>query len=738
MASIKQWKIRRKMRVGSERMEVQSKWYLWLLILPALCLIWGSNSYLRPELVEKVERLIYDHHLVQLEAPQVSPEIVLVMAGEDSLARLGRWPWPRSVHAGLLENLDLAHTVALDILFPESGQPDEDLALVYAAKRVKNLVLAMHLVSPMTDGEPNVVLPFSMLNRVAKSIGYTNMDTDTDGLVRYCKLYRECNGRKIPSFPLAAAGAIRGQPIPFHITPKGDILNSMDKVNIPADGDGKIWINHGQANAKVYEYWQVLTGDVPRETFKDKVVLIGVSASGIEDYFKIPSRYGGREITGAQLNCNIINSILSGERPHRVPPLFDGLLTMVMVLTGAVLTRMHRPTKNMLALAVLILLCYFVHQHLFVSRNIFTALFLPMCGLLTSFSIFLFFKLKFIHHETAIKTFSISSINGLLHASGEAINTYDDYLLSIWDSVQKDTGIHLLSPQTTWEKVGALDLIEPDASGVDGQDNVILAEDGKGPYRFLAMIPVPSEHPDDAQAFTLLGWKKRLTQSHIQAIVAVVLSTSWYFERLKQANEQKQLLLDTIHAISMAIDAKDPVTGGHSNRVSNLAVKIAAYLNIDKKGCDDIYLGGLIHDIGKIGVPDSILSKKGKLTEVEFDTIRQHPSVGKKIMASVKLPEVTSQAMYQHHERYDGTGYPLGLKGEQINLAGRIIAVADVFDALISDRPYRKALSIEKAIAYMKENAGKAFDAEVIYALIAILANEGVPASDCAPLARAS
>lgn len=738
MGSIQQWKRRRENVYLPERLKVQTKWYLWLLLLPALCLIWGSNSYLRPEMVERVERLVYDRHLAQLDAPRVTPEIVLVMAGEESLARMGRWPWPRSVHAELLDNLDLAHTVVLDILFPEPGRPDEDLALVYAAKRLKNLVLSMHMASPLADGKPNVIAPFPMLNRVPKSLGYTNMDTDTDGLVRYCRPYRSLNGHTIPSLPLAAAATIMGRPVPFHITANGDIIKSMDEVTIPVDADGNLWINHGQSDAKVYKYWQVLNGDISREYFKDKVVIVGVSASGIEDYFKIPSPTGGREITGAQLNCNIINSILSEKRPHRASPLVDGLLTAVMVLVGAALTLLNRPVRNMMALVTLSMAFFFIHQQLFLNRLVFTALSVPMSGLLASFSIFLFLKLKFIHHETVIERFSISSINGLLYAPGENINTYDDYLLSIWDSIQKDTGIRLLSPQTTWEKVGALDLLEPATCAVECHDYVFLAQDGKGPYRYLAMIPVPSTDSEKVPVYTLLGWKKPLSKSHIQAIVAVVLSTAWYFERLKQADDQKQLLLDTIHAISVAIDEKDPVTGGHSNRVSTLAVKIASQLNMDEKVRDDIYLGGLIHDIGKIGVPDSILSKNGKLTDAELEAIRRHPSVGKKIMASVKLPETTLKAMCEHHERYNGTGYPIGLKGEQINPAGRIIAVADVFDALVSDRPYRKALSREKALAYMKKNAGNEFDPDVIHALIEVIANDVVPTSDDVFLANAS
>ncbi len=718
-------------------MKVQTKWSFGWLLLPVLCLVWGSYSYHRPEIVEKIERLGYDHHLVRLDTPRVSPEIVLVMAGETSLANLGRWPWPRSVHAKLLDNLDQAHTVVLDILFPETSRPEEDRALVAAAERMKNLVLAMHIAPTAGEGNHQILMPFPMLNQVPRSLGFTNMETDTDGLVRYCRPYRPFEGRTIPSLPLAAAYAIQGEPPPFNTASQNGVLQNR-AANLPVDDDGKLWINHGNSESTVYEYWQVLNGDVPRKVFRDKIVLVGVSAPGIEDYFKIPTPFGGREISGTQLNCNIIKSLLTGKAPRRVPPLLDGALTILMVLAGAGITAIRRPKWNFIAMALLAGTFLFLHQHLFVSHYIYTALFLPLSGMLTSFSLLLFLKLKAIHHVTEIKTFSISSIIDLPSRLNEETNTFDGYLRSIWNEIQQSTGIHLLSPQTPWNEIIHELPLKAKPDNAPAHDKVILVEDRKGLHRHLAMIPVSSLHPSKEQAYTLLGWHRRVPDPHIQAVVAVVLSTAWYFERLRKTHQQKRLLLDTIHAISAAIDAKDPVTGGHSNRVSILAREIAEQLNLEQHVQDDIYLGALILDIGKIGVPDSILSKDGRLTDAEMDTIRRHPSVGKKIMASVKLPEPVVRAICEHHERYDGSGYPRGLKGEQINLAGRIIAVADVFDALISDRPYREAMPLEDALAYMQASADIEFDGAVVRALCSVMARIGERVPEREPLAMAS
>ena len=692
-----------------------------------MCLFLGSKSYHRPEFAEKLERLVYDSHIKRLEEPKVHPEIVLVMAGEESLARLGRWPWPRSRHAKLLEKLSLAKVVIFDILFPEPDEREDDLALVSSAQKIDKLVLAMHLTQPKGASSPKTIEPFSKFRDASDALGFANMETDYDGLVRYCKPYRIINGRLIPSLPLAAANTILSKTRSNgKKSTNGGESNPLDHHRL-VDANERFWINHGRSEAPVYEYYQVLNGEVPKDVFNDKIVLIGISASGLEDYFKIPTGLGSREISGTQLNCNIIKSLLTEKIPRRVHPLFDGALSMIMVLAGAGLTLINRPIWNFISLFGLVCAVFFLHQYVFVSHLTYTALSLPLSGLMAAFSMFLFIKLKFMHQETEIKTFSITSIIGLPVELEQNPKTYDEYIRFVWDKIEKSTGIQLISPRITWEELKIKSLLNADSHMTTYHEKVIMVEDKAGPVRYLSMIPVSPSSPANEYEYTLLGWQHPISDTYIQAIAAVVLSASWYFQHLKRAEEQKQLLLDTIHAISAAIDAKDPVTGGHSNRVSTIALELADYLNIDQKTKDDIHLGALIHDIGKIGVPDQILLKKGKLTEQEMDTIRMHPTVGKKIMASVKLPEITLQAMHEHHERFDGSGYPQGLKGDQINLAGRILAVADVFDALISKRPYRKAMPEEEALSYMKKKAGVEFDDAVVDALLAILQGPHVP-----------
>jgi len=177
------------------------------------------------------------------------------------------------------------------------------------------------------------------------------------------------------------------------------------------------------------------------------------------------------------------------------------------------------------------------------------------------------------------------------------------------------------------------------------------------------------------------------------------------------------LFLDFIKVLAAAIDAKDPYTRGHSQRVSDLSVSIAQQMAIKSDLTHDLRIGSLLHDIGKIGVPDQVLGKTAQLTNDEFEQIKKHPSIGYQIMYAVNLLHHALPAIIEHHERLDGSGYPLGLKGEQISLMGRIVAVADVFDALTTDRPYRKAMDREAALEYLQLHTEIEYDGQCIAGL---------------------
>lgn len=183
-------------------------------------------------------------------------------------------------------------------------------------------------------------------------------------------------------------------------------------------------------------------------------------------------------------------------------------------------------------------------------------------------------------------------------------------------------------------------------------------------------------------------------------------------------NELYQVLHDpnstVVHSLAAAVDAKDRYTCGHSERVADYALQVADAAGMDDDFRDVIGIAGLLHDLGKIGVPDSILNKAGALSREERDTINQHPSMGGNILQRAPHLDAIIPAILFHHERWDGAGYPNGLVGEQIPLIARIMAIADAFDAMTSDRPYRRAMSVEAALIELRAGAGKQFDPDLV------------------------
>jgi len=188
--------------------------------------------------------------------------------------------------------------------------------------------------------------------------------------------------------------------------------------------------------------------------------------------------------------------------------------------------------------------------------------------------------------------------------------------------------------------------------------------------------------------------------------------------------KMRKMYIETIRALAAAIDAKDPYTKGHSERVTQTSVSLARELNLSEREIENIEYTALLHDIGKIGIDDSILAKKSSLTSQEFDKIKEHTITGAKIIEPVEFLKGSYEAIYHHHERYDGDGYPDGLKEKNIPLSARIIAVADAYDAMGSDRPYRKKLNKDKILKELKDQSGKQFDPEVVKAIISVLNRE--------------
>ena len=266
--------------------------------------------------------------------------------------------------------------------------------------------------------------------------------------------------------------------------------------------------------------------------------------------------------------------------------------------------------------------------------------------------------------------------------------------------------------------------------GYVGLRNCIALSVAKGPHVYgwiLAINKMPSENAVptmESQPSQVKPTPFGTFEAGLLSAAANIMSS--HARNLELFEAQESLLTGIVRAIINAIDAKDAYTCGHSDRVALYAKRIAARLGASAEECERIYMAGLLHDVGKIGVPDSILAKPGALTDEEYSIVKKHPEIGHAILKHLKQLDYVLPGVLHHHEAVNGGGYPAGLVGEAIPLHGRILAVADAYDAMTSDRPYRQGMPSEIAESILRAEAGKTWDSDIVGVFLECLANDEI------------
>ena len=213
--------------------------------------------------------------------------------------------------------------------------------------------------------------------------------------------------------------------------------------------------------------------------------------------------------------------------------------------------------------------------------------------------------------------------------------------------------------------------------------------------------------------------------SSISEIRDLALSFNKAASAVHDARESlERAYVEFVGSLANALDARDPYTAGHSSRVSNLSCATAREMGLTPVELEEIRIGALLHDIGKIGIADAVLQKTGRLTPEEFAIIQEHPEIGRRILEGVQGFAPYLATVELHHENWDGSGYPRGQAGEATPLAARIVHVSDAYDAMTTDRPYRRGMSHETALSILREFAGKHFDPEIVDAFVKLAVRE--------------
>ncbi|WP_286745252.1 response regulator [Pseudoalteromonas sp. UBA2102] len=259
-------------------------------------------------------------------------------------------------------------------------------------------------------------------------------------------------------------------------------------------------------------------------------------------------------------------------------------------------------------------------------------------------------------------------------------------------------------------KLILLDIMMPDMNGFEVCE--ILKSTPALSHIPIIFVTALGDESDEFKGFEL-GAVDYIAKPISPAIVRARVKTHL---SLVQAEQLKQAHVDLVHRLGRAAEYKDTDTGEHIARMSQYSKLLALEFGMGEQQAELLRQAAPMHDVGKIGIPDAILLKPGRLTPDEFDHMKQHAAIGAQILANSSSPllQLAHKLAIEHHEKWDGSGYPNGLKGEQISVEGRIVAIADVFDALTSKRPYKEAWGVEEALEHMQAQAGKHFDPHLI------------------------
>lgn len=242
---------------------------------------------------------------------------------------------------------------------------------------------------------------------------------------------------------------------------------------------------------------------------------------------------------------------------------------------------------------------------------------------------------------------------------------------------------------------------------------------GKDDLRKLSVMIAPLSNKERTLGAVAIVFEQDEDFIRQQTLKLLYILSGFFSLSLENAylfKDLKKSYFDTIRAVANSVEARDAYTRGHSNRVAEISKIIAAEMGWGRRDLEMIDWGGVLHDLGKVGISDTILNKPGKLTDEEFAIMKSHPSIGAQIIGGIAFLEPLLPFISQHHERYDGRGYPAGLKGEEIAIQGRLLAIADTYDAMTSDRPYRKGLAAQIAYEEILKCSGSQFDPVLVRA----------------------
>ncbi len=705
---------------------------------------------------ERLELMTYDWRARAFPA-EARRDIVIVAIDNPSVKAVATWPWPRAIYAELIDRLTQAgaRVIAFDVDFSTERTRHDDVQFARAVSRADRVVLAAFHEHRTLDGGAVVEyanFPYPDLRKAARAVGSINLSLDPDGAIRRAPIEAPMLGGEGWSFALQTARLYLGAlDRPVHRSPDGTLEIGGHRTRLGTGGEFLIRFTGGGGAFPAVSVIDVLHGTVPPATFTDKVVLVGATSLDLQDLRSTP--YPG-PMAGVEIQANAIATVLNGTGLFQLPAgyIISGILTILIwwtvLLAGLNVWRQQEAARRALTIAVAgcITLAAIVAAAIAAFRFEVVIDLVPLvcvgagqvlASMLAGY-VFAERRLEFqrekvevlyrMGEETRTQP-SLSRLADLLFIQVHHLLGVDRLGLDVWNEHDPSARQWHVRPPDKWVTplptaryadyaarvrttglpVAASDLIPRPPSARDGR-----------PIRASLFIPLVAHN---RVIGILHAHRERpipFDRGEAKTLLTLATQAALNIDNGRLLDDVRTLFRRSLDAFSTALDFKDNDTGGHSKRVSLYARELACRMGMTGDDLDIVAQGALLHDVGKIAVPDHILRKPGSLSEEEWTIMRQHPDAGYRMLHTIQIPEPIAAIVRQHHERFDGGGYPSGLRGASIVAGARIFAVVDLYDAMTSDRPYRKAVSIDQVNAEMRRVAGSQLDPDVVQTFFAI------------------
>jgi putative nucleotidyltransferase with HDIG domain len=684
------------------------KKHLNILIISLAVSLIVSGLFLAGTL-ERMELLTIDlrYRVLPGHGPGSELPVTVVALDQNSIKKMGRWPIQREYYITVLKNLyrDGARGVLMDMDFSSIGpDPEQDDDLARYVQQFGTVVLAAQMNERITDDGVllrNVSLPYPALKSAAMAMGSITFGVDLDGVVR----------RMPPSIdfidevyrPLGAVGAAMIEPGPSTAIPTGALIN----MKVLA-----------QPTFTVIPFQKVLQGEFETGVFQDRVVLLGATSADLHDLWLTPLGV----IPGVFIQVAVLDTVLNGSWYQQQGNVSAIIAFVLLSLVSGWFMATRSWKGGALVLASLLAVV--------TGTAVFTAgagQFIQVVPLLLVCLIMYPVQVTARARRVDVvlerergKTEAFLSIAALRMAEEEGQESHFVPLVLCGQLLDLTTLQVFTLGNGSGTPVDVRTVIgdqsqEPDPELLQEvlEKGVCLTLGQKGGGTAI-LVPIGTVRKTLGVLYAESRKAVGAEDEDVRLLLSFATQTAYFMESLSLDLRVKDLYINTIRAISRALDSKDQYTSAHSELSLDHVEKFGKICGLGREQIESLHVGALLHDIGKIGVPDNILAKEESLSMEEYEVIKGHPVIGSDIVRGLPFPDEVKMIIKHHHERFDGTGYPDGLKGEEIPLLVRIFSIMDVYEALVGFRPYRNPLSAESAADLLQECSGTQFDPDLL------------------------